>query len=186
MFEFIKGTLIDINPSFAIIEAGGLGYRMNISLNTYEKIKGYIKKEINLFSYLVVKEDSLELYGFHDREERDFFISLNKVSGIGPKLALTILSYSDVNLLKKAISFEDVSKLSSIPGIGKKTAQKLILELKDKIKYIESDSNSIYEAREVLLTLGFKMEEVNKVLSNVDKTKDTEEIIKEALKFFSK
>ncbi|MGB9813086.1 MAG: Holliday junction branch migration protein RuvA [Thermovenabulum sp.] len=186
MFEYIKGILIEAKPSYAIVETNGLGYKLNISYLTYEKIKGLINKEIMLYSLLVVKEDALEIYGFYEREEREFFIKLNKVSGIGPKLALSILSYSDINLLKSAINSEDVSKLSSIPGIGKKTAQKMILELKDKIKFSGEEGNSIYEAREVLLTLGFSLEEINKAFLNIDKTKTTEEIVKEALKFFSK
>jgi len=116
-----------------VIEAAGLGYEVSIPVTTAEKVPG-IGKECSLFVYSVYKEDSASLYGFATREDRDFFrLIVEKVSGIGPKIGISILSRMSVGLLRSAIARSDVALLSKCPGIGKKTAERIVIELKDKV-----------------------------------------------------
>lgn len=116
-----------------VIEAAGLGYEVNIPVTTAEKVPG-IGKECSLFVHSVYREDSATLYGFATREDRDFFrLLVEKVSGIGPKIGISILSRMSVELLRSAIASSDVALLSKCPGIGKKTAERIVIELKDKV-----------------------------------------------------
>ena len=133
MISRIRGTILESTPLQVIVDAGGLGYEVHIPITTAEKLPG-IGKECALFTHAVYREDAQTLYGFATRQDRDFFrLLVEKVSGIGPKIAVTILSRMPVESLQHAISQGDVALLSKCPGIGKKTAERVIIELKDKI-----------------------------------------------------
>jgi Holliday junction DNA helicase RuvA len=133
MIARIKGTVLETTPLLVVIEAGGVGYEVQIPITTAEKVPG-IGKECSLFIHAVYREDSASLYGFATREDRDFFrLLVEKVSGIGPKIGIAILSRMSVELLRSAIASADIALLSKCPGIGKKTAERLVIELKDKV-----------------------------------------------------
>ncbi|MGJ8638264.1 MAG: Holliday junction branch migration protein RuvA [Opitutaceae bacterium] len=140
MISRIKGTVLESTPLLVVIEAAGLGYEVNIPITTAEKVPG-IGKECSLFVHSVYREDSATLYGFATREDRDFFrLLVDKVSGIGPKIGISILSRMSVELLRSAIASSDVALLSKCPGIGKKTAERIVIELKDKVGLAASSS----------------------------------------------
>ena len=131
MISFIKGKNIEISPTKLIVDVNGVGYEILISLRTYSKIKNIDK--VNIFTHLNVKEDSHTLYGFYNKKERKTFLDLISISGVGPSTAIVILSSLSASELKKAIIESDVNKIKSVKGIGLKTAERIILELKDKI-----------------------------------------------------
>lgn len=188
MLEYLRGKLIEIGPNYAVLEVAGFGFKCSISLNAYNSIKIYKGSEVTLYTFLHYKEDSLDLYGFFDPLEREVFVLLNKVSGIGPKVALSILSWLKPEEVVSAITTEDVKILTSVPGVGNKTARKIVFELKDKVKSLavsgefEGPLRTLQEAREALLSLGFSNEEIQKVLSELNGPTTLEEIIAEALK----
>lgn len=133
MIARIKGTVLETTPLLVVIEAGGVGYEVQIPITTAERVPG-VGKECSLFIHAVYREDSASLYGFATREDRDFFrLLVEKVSGIGPKIGIAILSRMSVELLRGAIASSDIALLSKCPGIGKKTAERLVIELKDKV-----------------------------------------------------
>jgi Holliday junction DNA helicase RuvA len=200
MIEQITGRIIQKSPTFCVVDCGGVGMGLNISLNTFQKIKSVqLNSQVSLFTHLHVREDLLQLYGFSETEEKEFFRMLISVSGIGPRLALTLLSGPTTKDIKNAISREDVAILTRVPGIGRKTAQRLILELKEKMatgKEVKglppvvaaSDQlhEKINEAIQALVQLGYKQEDAHHALSKLaDKISDeisVEQIIKMALK----
>ncbi|NLZ53635.1 MAG: Holliday junction branch migration protein RuvA [Thermoanaerobacteraceae bacterium] len=193
MLDYIEGKLINQEPNFAIINVGGWGVKLNISLFTYNKIKGNNDHNVRLYTQMVLRDDAIELFGFYDEVERQAFMLLNRVPGIGPKVAISILSLMDISYLKTSILSEDVNALVAVPGIGKKTAQKIIIELKDRIKDLpvtsdESNFNSIFEAKEVLFSLGFNPKEIQLALdaASIKANDSVEEIVKTALKKLSK
>ncbi|WP_213974776.1 Holliday junction branch migration protein RuvA [Tepidanaerobacter acetatoxydans] len=193
MLDYLEGVLVHAEPDFAIIDIGGWGLKLNISMFTYNKIKTELGNKLKLYTQMVLRDDAVELFGFFDVVERQAYVLLNKVSGIGPKAAISILSLMDVARLKTSILSEDVKDLVKIPGIGKKTAQKIIIELKDRIKALPVTSdegmyNSIIEAREALISLGFNPMEIQLVLDedSVKNNDSVEDIIKCALKKLSK
>ena len=132
MYYHIKGTLVLKNPGEAVIDAGGVGYYLIISFNTFETLPE-VGNQCKLLTYLHVKEDILQLYGFAGQKERDVFKVLIGISGIGPKLALTVLSRMAPADLEQAVAQQDMTRLTAISGIGKKTAERLLVELKGKI-----------------------------------------------------
>jgi Holliday junction DNA helicase RuvA len=193
MLDYLEGILIHIEPNFAVIDTGGWGLKLIISMYTYNKIKIKQGNKLKLYTQMVVRDDTVELFGFTDEVERQAYLLLNRVPGIGPKAAISILSLMDVAQLKTSIMSEDVQSLVTVPGIGKKTAQKIIIELKDRIKDlpVESDKgdySSIFEAREVLLSLGFNPREIQLALNDASINSDdsVEDITKAALKKLSK
>ncbi|NLU10885.1 MAG: Holliday junction branch migration protein RuvA [Tepidanaerobacter acetatoxydans] len=193
MLDYLEGLLVHVEPNFAIIDIGGWGLKLNISMFTYNKIKTGQGNKLKLYTQMVLRDDAVELFGFFDVVERQAYVLLNKVSGIGPKAAISILSLMDVARLKTSILSEDVKDLVKVPGIGKKTAQKIIIELKDRIKDLpvtsdEGKYNSIIEAREALISLGFNPMEIQLVLDedSVKNNDSVEDIIKSALKKLSK
>lgn len=195
MLDYLKGILTNLEPNTAVIDIGGVGYKLNISLRTYEKIKTEMNKELKIYSYLILKEDSVELAGFHDILERKAFVLLNRVPGIGSKVAMSILSLMDVATLKSVILSEDTKTLSSVPGVGKKTAQKIIIELKDRIKDLPVDAKKgnftkvIYEVKQALESLGFSPDEIQSAIkrcTDISADENVEEIIRKVLKKLSK
>ncbi len=191
MFEFIKGKLVNITPTYAVVENAGIGYVLNVSLNTYAQIQG--KVDCQLFIHQVIREDSNTLYGFFDTHERDVFRHLISVSGIGANTARVILSSMNPTEVRDAILSGNVAQLKSVKGIGTKTAQRAIIDLKDKIgkSTIDTDiftstSNTIKEeALSALVMLGFAKNTAGKVLDkNLLKEPDlsVEALIKRALK----
>lgn len=173
-------------PAFCIIEAGGVGYDVKIPLSTY-KLLPDIGSEEKLLIYTIHREDNFSLYGFKTMEEKQLFEILLSVQGIGPKIALLILSSSSVASFKSAIGNQDMTRLTSISGIGKKKAEKLLFELKEKFKdfygdetsatYSDIDKNAI----DALVSLGYSKPEIMKVIPQIKSRNNLEEIIKEAL-----
>jgi len=196
MIAFIEGKLTIKEPAFVIIETCGIGYEIRISLNTYSSIKD--EEACKLHTYLHVKEDSHTLYGFSELTEKTLFLLLISISGIGPSTALMMFSSLSTNEIKSAIANEDVLVIQGVKGIGSKTAQRVILELKDKIRkeelislnngHISSSSyNTIrIEALSALVTLGINKQQAEKsiesILQNNDEQITLEELIKRALK----
>jgi holliday junction DNA helicase RuvA len=191
MYEFIRGTLAGLNPASAVIETGGIGFFVNISLNTYSKING--KKEAHLLIHQVVREDAHILYGFAEKPERDLFRHLISVSGVGAGTAIMMLSSLSPDEITGAVATGNADLLKAVKGIGAKTAQRIIIDLKDKLGKI-SDSSQILissdntlrnEALSALVMLGFAKKDAEKVVSkiigdNPDAT--VERVIKTALK----
>lgn len=193
MIDYIKGTLVELNPTEAIIECNGIGYSALISLQTYEGLNG--NKDVKIYIHHYLREDEELYYGFATKDERDLFRLLIGVSGIGASTARMMLSSLTSDEIRNAIIAEDINKIKSIKGIGLKSAQRLILELKDKIaKGGGTDTSALFptasnaileEATTALVMLGFTKANVNKAVSAVLKEKPgaaLEEIIKLALK----
>ena len=192
MISFIKGKNIEISPTKLIVDVNGVGYEILISLRTYSKIKNIDK--VNIFTHLNVKEDSHTLYGFYNKKERKTFLDLISISGVGPNTAIVILSSLSASELKKAIIESDVNKIKSVKGIGLKTAERIILELKDKIskediediKFVQSFDNTIRnEALSALSSLGISKNVVERHIDNILEKNiniTLEELIREVLK----
>jgi len=161
MYEYIQGKLAEINPAYAVIDTGGTGFILNITLSTYSRISGL--EQCKLFAHLVVKEDAHVLFGFADQEERELFRHLISVSGVGPNTARLLLSSLNINELKEAIVSGRVYVLKSVKGIGEKSAQRIIVDLKDKVdkgvtvsQKVEISHNTIREeSLSGLVILGF-------------------------------
>jgi Holliday junction DNA helicase RuvA len=193
MYDFVKGPLVQLSPTHATIEAGGVGYHLQISLQTYEQIEG--KKEVLLWSHLVVKEDAHTLYGFAGPSEREMFRRLIQVNGIGASTARMMLSSLNEHELASAIASGNTGLLKSIKGIGPKAAQRIIVELQEKmqksgiaeIEGISAEGGSArQEALEALLALGFPSAQAQKVVSKVSQelggNATVEAILKNSLK----
>ena len=200
MIAYLKGTVLEAGPLELILDVQGVGYAIQIPITTAEKIPP-VGQNCELYIHSVYREDSASLYGFVTKSDRDFFrLIIEKVSGIGPRIALSILSKMSVEILQNAIFNQDTSLLSQCPGIGKKTAERLVIELKDKVstsnQSLNSEtglasskayySNSKYQdAVSSLITLGYKLPEadkrVSKALQNLGADVSAEAIIKEAL-----
>lgn len=194
MYEYIKGKYVGINKDYIIVENNGIGYKIFTSGATMSSIPKP-GEEIMLYLEQIVREDFLGLYGFDSREELELFKLLLTVSGVGPKAALSLLSISRVNNLKYAILTGDEKHICRGVGIGKKTAARIILELKDKLRadeLLDDPQNSeagagenvvvLSEALSALLALGYSEKEAESALKNVDKNESIENIIKASLK----
>lgn len=193
MIEYIKGNLIEITPTDLVLECHGIGYKILISLQTYEALNG--KNETTVYIHHYIREDEELYYGFASKDERELFRLLIGVSGIGASTARMMLSSLTSDEIRNAILSEDINKIKSIKGIGLKSAQRLILELKDKVvKGAGSDNSTLFaasasgvaeEATTALVLLGFTKANVNKAVSAVLKENpgaSLEDIIKSALK----
>jgi len=191
MIEHIQGKLVEKNPTYTIIDCSGVGYFINISLNTFSKIPD--KENLKLFTHFVVREDANILYGFYEKEEREIFRMLISVNGVGVNTARVILSTLTPSQAQEAILTENVDQLKSVKGIGAKTAQRIILDLRDKIgKNIELSDISLpkhntskEEALSALEVLGFARKQSMKVVDKFLKNEpglSVEELIKSALK----
>lgn len=198
MIARLKGTVLESSPLLVVLEAGGVGYEVHIPVTTAEKVPA-IGAECSLFIHSVYREDSATLYGFAGRDDRDFFrLLVEKVSGIGPKIGISILSRMSTDLLRSAIASSDVGLLSKCPGIGKKTAERLVIELKDKVGLTSTGSvtslgetdvsggaSTFQDAVASLMTLGYKPADadklVRKAVSKLSADAAVEALIKTAL-----
>ena len=190
MYEYIKGRVEELSPAMAIIEANQVGYAVNISLNTYAALEG--KAEAKLYIHEAIREDAFTLYGFAEKAERDLFLLLISVSGVGANTARMILSSFSVPELEAIISRENVNQLKAVKGIGLKTAQRIIVDLKDKVGKETSPlvaqiqtNNNREEALTALVLLGFNRSASAKVVDKIiagDPSISLEKIIKDALK----
>jgi holliday junction DNA helicase RuvA len=193
MIGFINGKIISLKPTKVLIDVNGVGYIINISINTFEKISG--KENASLFIHTSVKEDSISLFGFYTESEKEMFELLISVSGIGPKLAIYLLSGIQTDDLKNAIRSSDISRIITVPGIGRKTAERLLLELKTKVDQVSGENdNSIShkiknEAVSALTTLGYNNKFTDKIVRDIllkDSSISLEELIKKSLGELSK
>lgn len=191
MYAFIAGKIAEITPAYAIVDNHGVGYFINITLNTFTAIGE--QPEVKLYTHLQVLEDAHNLFGFYTAKERDMFELLISVSGVGCNTARLILSSLTVNELSTAIANEDIKTIQAVKGIGSKTAQRLVVDLKDKVKktdYAEEivatvDNTAKNEALSALVILGFSKNAASKALDKLlKKSPDTpvEVLIREALK----
>ena len=191
MITHIQGKMVEKNPDHVVIECNGLGYHVNISLQTFANIPD--QENLKLYTYLVIREDAHILFGFYSKTEREIFKMLISVSGVGPSIAITMLSSMDTEEIQQAIGNEDVSKIQSVKGIGLKTAQRVIVDLKDKIlksyeisEDLPSSNNTIkIEALSALEVLGFSRKKIEKVIQVILQNSpeiSLEELIKQALK----
>lgn len=195
MFEFIIGDVVSIKEDYIVLQNNGIGYKIFTSVNSIIQLELGMKNAM-IYTYLNVREDGIFLYGFTSEEEINMFKLLLMVSKIGPKIALGILSNLTPNQIKIAIIRKDLDILCKAPGIGKKTAERLVLELKDRIdKDIEIEENNIddfssndySEAINGLMSLGYTRIEVEKIIKTMDISKmNIEDIIREALRKLSK
>ncbi len=200
MFHYIRGTLAAIRQGVAVLDAGGVGFRLCVSDNTYQAISQKQNTEVKLFTYLSVREDGMELFGFFTEAELELFQLLITVSGVGPKAAMAILSVFTPEKFALAVCTDDKKAIAKANGIGPKTAARIILELHDKMANagdfggesgtqvvfpgeLPTAGNSLAEAQEALLVLGYNRTEILSVLRGLDTTAmSTEELIRAALK----
>lgn len=191
MIEYIRGKVEELLPSNVILDVNGIGYNLNISLATYSEIQD--KKEVKLFVYEAIREDAFVLYGFATKRERDLFLLLISVSGVGANTARLILSSLSVEELQNVIASGNVNTLKGVKGIGLKTAQRIIVDLKDKIDFsadavaeiAAADNGKASEAEQALVMLGFNVAVVRKVVEKLLKETPSltvEQVIKQALK----
>ena len=189
MITQIKGRLVEKSPTELVVDCNGVGYSINISLNTFSQLND--EENIKLFTHLIVKEDSHTLFGFSTKSERELFKLLISVSGVGASTARTMLSSLTPVEIISSINSEDVNSVQSIKGIGSKTAQRIILELKDKVLSLESDDSQIQmiskdadEAITALEVLGYSRKQTSKIVNQI-KTENhgitVESLIKKAL-----
>jgi len=192
MFDFIYGNIACKNPTTVTIETNGIGYKLHIPLSTFEKISD--KEKAKLYTKLSIRDDEIKIYGFYSLEEREMFNLLLSVNGVGSNVALTILSSSSISQFESYVVSNDPKSLQRIKGIGKKTAERIILELKESIKSILPFSTSPAETKNMaiisdaimaMISLGYAKPEAEKAVSkatdNIDVTEGVEVLIKEAL-----
>ena len=203
MFYYLNGELALRDINTCVIDCGGVGYKLTVSMLTSESLASKLGQKVKLFTYLAVREDGIELFGFGSNEERHAFNLLTGVSGVGPKAAMNILSVMSPDRLAMAVCTEDIKGISKAPNIGAKTAARIVLELKDKVAkdFLPSStaseksagsvgataahttvSGNLAEATEALMVLGYDRSSVIKALGGIDPTLDTGMIIKAALK----
>jgi Holliday junction DNA helicase RuvA len=181
----LRGKPIARRPDGLVLDVNGVGYLVAITPGVARRAEG--AEEVTVETYLVVREDALQLYGFADASERELFEHLLSVSGVGPKVALSILSGSTASELRRAIALEDTKRFEAIPGIGKKTAQRVVLELKEKIglEVVPDTSgppNDHFAARDALVELGYTLLDAERALAEVDPELAPEERVRQALR----
>lgn len=191
MYYYIKGTLVQKSDNYIVVDANGVGYMIYTSLNSMQNT-GEVGKKITIYTYLHVREDVMDLFGFTTIEEKNMFMQLISVSGVGPKAALSILSVTTPAKFAVAVITNDVKTITKASGVGPKMAQRVILELKDKMKTdeleidLEDESDDILsdnrsEAISALVVLGYSSNDAQKAVKGIDGTLSVEEIIKKAL-----
>lgn len=194
MIASVRGRLALVDGERAVIEVGGLGLEVLASGRTLGSLVPHVGEEVSLLTYLNVREDALQLFGFRDLGERTFFLWLTAVSGVGPKVALAVLSGYPVAELELAVARDDVKKFESIPGIGKKLAQRLVVELRDKVGELPPvgagaadgagagvQADHFIEARSALQNLGLTLREAEEALRGAPEDAPLEELVKFAL-----
>lgn len=200
MYAYIKGTLEIKSSDYIVVEANGIGYKIFMSGNTIQKL-GELNSVVKIYTHYHVREDNISLYGFYNLEELRMFELLIGVSGVGAKSAIAILSNITPSAFALAVISNDIKALTKLPGIGSKSAQRIILELKDKLKTEETiaaendfeiqtvlaKDDNMHEAISALQVLGYPVKDATKAVSSIDCTNLTvEEIIKKALIYFTK
>lgn len=189
MFYYIEGNIVLAEPGAAVIDVGGVAYKMTVSYNTFASMAG--KDRARLYTYLSVSENGIELYGFHNTDELDVYKLLTGISGVGPKAALAILSIMTPSQLEKAVSKDDVRAISKAQGIGSKTAQLIILKLKDKLELyktygdesVDVGGQNAADALEALVALGYTKADASRVIGTMNvSSMSVEDVIREALK----
>ena len=202
MFYYLYGTLEINDAGICVIDCGGVGYKLTTSLITCELLREKLGQKVKLFTYLAVREDGVELFGFESNEERECFNKLITVSGVGPKAAMSILSIMTPDNFALAVCTEDAKAISKASGIGAKTAARIILELKDKLaidmgattvaksagraQVVMPMSGNLTEATEALMVLGYDKNSVAGALAGLDPKTDVGELIRAALKKLSR
>ena len=201
MYYYLKGELTVREANTCVVECGGVGYKLTVSLITSEALASKLSETVKIYTYLSVREDGVELFGFGSEEERTAFNLLTAVSGVGPKAAMNILSIMTPERLAIAVCSEDIKSISKAQNVGSKTAARIVLELKDKLSddtVIKSSGTAasaapvnvtrgnISEAAEALMALGYDKNTVLASIRDIDPTKETGEIIKLALKKMSR
>ncbi|MEH6592515.1 MAG: Holliday junction branch migration protein RuvA [Halioglobus sp.] len=200
MIGRIRGTLTHKQPPQILVDVAGVGYEIQVPMTTLFQLPE-LGAEVSLATHFVVREDAQLLYGFVDEQDRVLFRHLIKVNGVGPKMALTILSGMDSNSFARCVQRDDISSLVALPGVGKKTAERLLIEMRDKVKnwlaQADSDTSSpvgqqasapvidiVADAEEALVALGYKLQDAARMVSavNDDSIDDSEELIRRALK----
>ena len=196
MIGYVKGTVSHLVADHCFIDVQGIGYRVFVASATRQKLS--VGKVATLFTHMHVREDAILLYGFYTQDEYDLFLTLLSINGIGPKVAMGILSAIDPNQFRIAISTKNLGMLTKLPGVGKKTAERMILELKDKIGILADEGTSeadalgasgdiVDEAMQALLALGYNQNEIIPIVKKVGKNaQSVEDLIKLALREFSR
>ena len=201
MFYYIKGTLAVLDQTFAVVDAGGVGYKLTISSTTHDSLPNlytHTDPEVRLFTYMAVREDGVELFGFYSHEELAAFKMLTSVSGVGPKAAMAILSIFTPEKFALAVCTNDTKAISKANGVGAKTAARIVLELQDKLlketpaealsvnrtvgAAVSTSKGVMNEAQDALTVLGYTRMESITALQGIDPSLGLEEIIKQALK----
>ncbi len=188
MIASLRGRLISKKPDCLIVEVGGVGYHVNVPVTLLSNLPDE-HKDVFLFVYTHVREDAIQLYGFQTDDDKRIFTTLLGISGIGPKVALNILSTISPDNFYNAINSEDVDILCRVPGLGKKTAHRLILELRGKLPSLKEKKNTVYDdTLSALVNLGYKKNIAQEVLDKAYDSghKDIESLLKEALKYLTK
>lgn len=195
MIYSLNGILTHIEPGFAVVECGGVGFKCLTTDNTLRKLPK-VGEKVRLFTHLNVREDALDLFGFSDEKELACFKMLISVSGVGPKAALSILSETTPEKFALYVASGDSKALTKVPGIGNKTAQRIVLELKDKVSSEQaalgfeqepiSASGNVEEAVSALMVLGYSRTEASMAAAKVDSSLPVEEIVRNALKLLAK
>ncbi|MDD5152560.1 MAG: Holliday junction branch migration protein RuvA [Candidatus Pacebacteria bacterium] len=193
MISHLSGTLLSANDRFIVVDVGGVGYKVRVTVDTLQALRKTTDKKVSLWTHLVVREDALDLYGFQDENEIDFFEMLISVSGIGPKSALGIMNTAPIDHIKEAISNGDAGALTKVSGIGSKSAQKIILELREKVGGSGEGETGVgalreeHDAIEGLVAMGYTDREAREALKKVPgDIKGTSGRIKQALKQLGK
>jgi len=194
MYYYLQGTLAWCDPQTAVIDCGGVGYQCNITANTYREISG--KERVKLYTYLHVKEDAMTLYGFAEEQEKQFFLLLISISGVGPKGALAILSEMLPETFAAAVMTGDHRQISKANGVGPKLAQRICLELKDKLAKIDvkvteaqaaaatADKEAFEDAAAILATFGYHKNDIAKALEKCT-ADNSQDLVRQALRMLS-
>ncbi len=195
MIHYVSGILAQIGNDFAVVDCGGVGFKLGISIATASKIAPNAGKKVLLYSYMAVSEDNISLYGFAEEDELNLFIRLISVSGIGPKAGMSILGTLSPDDLRAAVANGDAKTIATAPGVGLKTAQKLIIELKDKIGAVASadvpiqstaNNEKILQVVDTLSLYGFPRAKVIETVKKLDGALPLEELIAQTLRILGK
>ncbi|TMM09297.1 MAG: Holliday junction branch migration protein RuvA [Actinobacteria bacterium] len=181
MIARLRGKAVASTPEGLVLDVGGVGYLVAATPAAVRKASG--AEEVTLETYMVVREDALQLFGFAERSERELFVQLLTVNGVGPKVALAIVSGSPAEELRRAIAREDTARFVAIPGIGKKTAERIVLELKEKVGATDASAPAgDLVARDALVELGWTLLDAERALQDVDESLPVEEQVRLALR----